>query len=695
MSDQQRLLSSPFSASPARLPSIARPEWPWSARSYAHRTSQSSMHSQSSSAAGSSHLQTSWEPSRSVSSAASSTGTPLPWRSLTAGSGSRYAASALGLTQTEATTRQWSLTGLEWTVRDVQKLRDFVEGDGQMAAASQSQIDEFEVLKQSPIMGDKFKLEIAGIPHSEETLTPPRQMLSLYVTSLIMDFAQGDCEMPASMMAAIRYLDTRVGERGVRADWVWQFWQHDWVFRQESEVWECPLPPLSDLLQNPRIREADSFIICVQIHSPAGPSIPEQPSVAYVPRDLLDGLEASLDNPNTGDVRFICLEKLNPEMHSHMTQEDPELDPEPPRRPSSSSSSHSTFSQSTTARKRVIYAHSDILSRRSEYFATMLSSAFSEGAGPATEERKICTVVVEEADFETMYWLLKFCYANWLQFKDYDDPRAAVEGVGAGWSAKWLVSRNGEWDWKTFHKSGPGDETLTDAKSVTSVESLTAASGAVSRSTSGTSEALQQPTMNPITTTTPGTPMTKPPLNSSTRQATRRPTANTSTLPVPVGNPSGVARSKPEPVALSASRYAAPSKHYPISPRTSRQQQPAIISTLDPHPHPTPAPAAASALSMYQVAHRYTMPGLANLALEHMMTTITPQSSFALLLATTTWEELHALVQDYVIEKWEEVSASEEFEHCCQEIAAGEWGPNGGKTLTAVFRRLRSPTTVG
>lgn len=78
---------------------------------------------------------------------------------------------------------------------------------------------------------------IASIPHSEETLNPPRQSLSLYVTSLMMDFAQADYEMPASMMAAIRYQDIRVGERGVRADWVWQFWQHDWVFRQESEVW--------------------------------------------------------------------------------------------------------------------------------------------------------------------------------------------------------------------------------------------------------------------------------------------------------------------------------------------------------------------------------------------------------------------------------------------------------------------------
>jgi hypothetical protein len=78
---------------------------------------------------------------------------------------------------------------------------------------------------------------LARTVHSEETLSPPRQTLSLYITPLMMDFAQADYEMPASMMAAVRYHDNRVGGRGVRAGWVWQFWQHDWVFRQENEVW--------------------------------------------------------------------------------------------------------------------------------------------------------------------------------------------------------------------------------------------------------------------------------------------------------------------------------------------------------------------------------------------------------------------------------------------------------------------------
>jgi hypothetical protein len=55
-------------------------------------------------------------------------------------------------------------------------------------------------------------------------------------------------------------------------------------------------------------------------------------------------------------------------------------------------------------RKRTIYAHSDILSRRSEYFNTMLTSSFSENANTQLGERKVYEIVVEEADFITIYW---------------------------------------------------------------------------------------------------------------------------------------------------------------------------------------------------------------------------------------------------------------------------------------------------
>jgi hypothetical protein len=60
----------------------------------------------------------------------------------------------------------------------------------------------------------------------------------------------------------------------------------------------------------------------------------------------------------------------------------------------------------------------------------MLPSAFPETV--PCGERKIHTVVVEEADFVTIYWLLKWVYVNWLLFKEDDDPISAVEGVGWG-----------------------------------------------------------------------------------------------------------------------------------------------------------------------------------------------------------------------------------------------------------------------
>lgn len=280
----------------------------------------------------------------------------------------------------------------------------------------------------------------------------------------------------------------------------------------------------------------------------------------------------------------------------------------------------------------------------------MLSSSFAENSGLSPSERKLYTIIVEEADFETMYWLLKYCYANWLLFKEQDDPRAAVEGVGAGWSAKWLNEHDGEWDWKVFHKSSPGDDVMSDARSVNSGGSLPL-SGSISQSTTAKSPAFQASTSStapPITPAASGSrSVPAKPINSatSTRQSnvTRRPTIAPSAATASTAlniQPSAVSRSKPVPIPIAQTSFST-GNHYPISPRPTRQQVP----VPDPHPHPTPAPGPSSALSMYQVAHRYSMPNLADLALDHIMSTITPQSSFALLLATSLWDELHTLVE--------------------------------------------------
>lgn len=70
-------------------------------------------------------------------------------------------------------------------------------------------------------------------------------------------------------------------------------------------------------------------------------------------------------------------------------------------RRSASEASYS-FTMDAKARKRTIYAHSDILIRRSEYFNAMFSSSFSEAVHAG--DRKVYEILVEEADFLTIYW---------------------------------------------------------------------------------------------------------------------------------------------------------------------------------------------------------------------------------------------------------------------------------------------------
>ncbi len=114
--------------------------------------------------------------------------------------------------------------------------------------------DDFGVLRESPTLGDgKYKLEIgmrqtryfpsielrgplsARTPIDAEASNT--HTLSLYVTCLMLDDPNAEYEISASMLAAIKCQDDRVGERGARADWAWDTWQTEWTFRQDNEVW--------------------------------------------------------------------------------------------------------------------------------------------------------------------------------------------------------------------------------------------------------------------------------------------------------------------------------------------------------------------------------------------------------------------------------------------------------------------------
>jgi hypothetical protein len=270
------------------------------------------------------------------------------------------------------------------------------------------------------------------------------------------------------------------------------------------------------------------------------------------------------------------------------------------------------------------------------------------------------TIVVEEADFVTIYWLLKWVYADWLLFKDMDDPRAAVDGLGAGWSARWLTGGGGEWDWKTFSpKSGQFEDLDGEESTARSVASDSMSAG--SMASTATNPQARPPTKVINLAPSPATPRTQSRTSSTTLRGSttvgRRSTtgtapssstknisvsiASTSTRSVPsTSSSSSPSQNQPPQTASRTSPF--PTTLYPLSPSQPRLPP---RGQSDPYPHPTPAPPAASALSIYQIAHRYAIPGLQHLAMEHMMSTITPKTAFPLLLASCFWDELHNLVQ--------------------------------------------------
>src|SRR5712691_6749077 len=103
---------------------------------------------------------------------------------------------------------------------------------------------EYTSLKSVCGMHDSFLLLIlevvsARTPSDTDTehSTTHLPTLSLYVTCLMLDYPNAEYEIAASMLAAIKCQDDRIGERGARADWAWDFWQTEWTFRQDNEVW--------------------------------------------------------------------------------------------------------------------------------------------------------------------------------------------------------------------------------------------------------------------------------------------------------------------------------------------------------------------------------------------------------------------------------------------------------------------------
>jgi hypothetical protein len=181
-----------------------------------------------------------------------------------------------------------------------------------------------------------------------------------------------------------------------------------------------------------------------------------------------------------------------------------------------------------------------------------------------------------------------------LLFKEHDDPRAAVDGIGEGWNARWLNAHGGERDWKTFSKTGVNDGSNTGTRDDS--RSVTSAGSRRSSETGGASTSKGKPPFQTSTSTTPTsssvrTPSTARSLSSSKTTptspgATRQPSASGPRCSAATTTPSNsalsmtshTAKAVPVPITLSTSNFPT-SGHYPVAPNMQWHHQ---------HLHPPP-----------------------------------------------------------------------------------------------------------
>lgn len=170
-------------------------------------------------------------------------------------------------------------------------------------------------------------------------------------------------------------------------------WSHtqSFAFRPNDDFVKIPLPVLSILANDLGVKASNAFTLCIRIDEAYG-SIPtfQRAGQVSVPTDLLAALGSMIDVPTGSDVRFICLE--------HKVADEDE------RRVSTGS--NGSYSAGMMSRKRILYANSQLLGGRSDYFADLFKGDFAEAKTGGSGRYK--TVVVSNADFDTVYWMLRY-----------------------------------------------------------------------------------------------------------------------------------------------------------------------------------------------------------------------------------------------------------------------------------------------
>lgn len=218
---------------------------------------------------------------------------------------------------------------------------------------------------------------IVGVT-TEEGHEPITRHLSLYICSLLRSRETYHCP---PFIANIFVGITGTPKSGREYGSTEYLWTHSekFNFQPNDDFIKVRLPILSEISQNPSIRASNEFTLCIRIEQEYGtaPTFQSDGRVT-VPRDMIDAMAALIDVPNGADVKFICLE------HEISEEGDDE---------------------GMRSRKRVIYANSQVLAARSSYFQDLFATSFQETSQVSSDRFK--TVLVESADFNTVYWMLR------------------------------------------------------------------------------------------------------------------------------------------------------------------------------------------------------------------------------------------------------------------------------------------------
>lgn len=425
------------------------------------------------------------------------------------------------------------------------------------------------------------------------------------------------------------------------------------------------LPLLSILLEDAEIRRDDALKLCVYMEVAA----PEKPRFSLpndIARNTTKGLARLLDK-KSGDVRFLCLEHV-------YDQSQPSAAHDRAMEAESEEDVSSIVKRLRQSRKRILYAHSEILEEKSEYFKDLLTSGFSE-------TQRYNTIIVDDASFSTLYWILHYLYTNELTFSEHEDyhyindehrldnahvdrilrPRTSTQNGLAEWNYQHLPLA-GDWDTKVDPTSLQ-DEPL-NVKSMPSSKISPPLSIGV--------------TNIPYPYGDKGTPQQPKRMK---KDASSTSPSKIPTMAVPLNRTFATSNnSKPHLVASHLSALGPPNNSFDAFARIGTEN--------DPHPHPTPCPPPASALDVYMLAHRYRLEELREMAMEQILRSLSYETCMSAAFVSYPYEELHSKVLAYIVKNWTQVKVSSAFLRCIQEVREDVWGEYGPMVLHNIYLKI-------